>query len=174
METSAASTYIDALPLLCRMNSTKIEMYLRGVPEVVGICYMTSVGFPGSSVGKESACNAGDLGSIPGSGRAPGEGNGNPLQYSCLENPMNKGIWRATVRRVAESDMTEQLHRSEGCRRTSRVPHPWPCLPAHRYPSHSCGGLPTNLLQHWLQHRLSSSSNLQACRTDPNPSQATA
>ena len=43
--------------------------------------------FPGGSVGKESACNAGDLGSIPGSGRSPGEGNGNPLQYSCLENP---------------------------------------------------------------------------------------
>ena len=47
--------------------------------------------FPCSSVGKESACNAGDLGSIPGSGRSPGEGNGNPLQYSCLENPMNRG-----------------------------------------------------------------------------------
>ena len=44
--------------------------------------------FPHSSVGKESACNAGDQGSIPGSGRSPGEGNGNPLQYSCLENPM--------------------------------------------------------------------------------------
>ena len=49
---------------------------------------------PHSSVGKESACNAGDLGSIPGSGRSPGEGNGNPLQYSCLENPMDRGAWR--------------------------------------------------------------------------------
>ena len=57
--------------------------------------------FPPSSVGKESACNAGDLGSIPGSGRSPGEGNGNPLQYSCLENPMDKGAWRATVHGVA-------------------------------------------------------------------------
>ena len=47
-------------------------------------------GFPHSSVGKKSACNAGDLGSIPGSGRPPGEGNGNPLQYSCLENPMDR------------------------------------------------------------------------------------
>ena len=47
--------------------------------------------FPHSSVGKESARNAGDLGSIPGSGRSPGEGNGNPLQYSCLENPMDRG-----------------------------------------------------------------------------------
>jgi len=53
-----------------------------------------------SSVGKESACNAGDLGSIPRSGRSPGGGNGNPLQYSCLENPMNRGAWQATVYRV--------------------------------------------------------------------------
>ena len=53
--------------------------------------------FPYSSVGKESACNAGDLGSVPAFGRSPGEGNGNPLQYSCLENPMDRGAWRATV-----------------------------------------------------------------------------
>ena len=50
-------------------------------------------GFPGSSEVKVSAYNAGDLGSIPGSGRSPGEGNGNPLQYSCLENPMNEEAW---------------------------------------------------------------------------------
>ena len=55
------------------------------------------MGFPHSSVSKESACNARDLGSIPGLGRYPGEGNGNPLQYSCLENPMDRGAWRATV-----------------------------------------------------------------------------
>ena len=52
-----------------------------------------SVGFPGGSEVKVSACNVGDLGSIPGSGRSPGEGNGNPLQYSCLENPMDGGAW---------------------------------------------------------------------------------
>ena len=52
---------------------------------------------PHSSVGKEPACNVGDLGSIPGSGRSPGEGNGNALQYSCLENPMDKAAWQATV-----------------------------------------------------------------------------
>ena len=55
------------------------------------------VGFPHSSVGKESDCNAGDPGSIPGLGRYPGEGNGNPLQYSCLENPMDREAWWATV-----------------------------------------------------------------------------
>ena len=57
-------------------------------------------GFPAGSVGKDSACNAGDLGSIPGLGRFPGEGNGNPLQYSCLENPMDRGAWQAIVHRV--------------------------------------------------------------------------
>ena len=49
--------------------------------------------FPGGSVGKASVCNVGDLGLIPGSGRSPGEGNGNPPQYSCLENPMDGGAW---------------------------------------------------------------------------------
>ena len=58
---------------------------------------------PGGSDGKESACNAGDLGSIPGLGRSPEEGNGNPLQYSCLENSMDRGAWRATVHGVAMS-----------------------------------------------------------------------
>ena len=54
--------------------------------------------FPSGSDGKASVYNAGDPGSIPGSGRFPGEGNGNPLQYSCLENPMDGGAWYATVR----------------------------------------------------------------------------
>ena len=61
-----------------------------------------SRGFPSDSDGKESTCNAGDQGSNPGSERSPGEGNGNPLQYSCLENPMDRGAWRATVHGVAE------------------------------------------------------------------------
>ena len=64
-------------------------------PVVCGALYR--VVFAGSSKVKASACNAGDLGSIPGSGRSPGEGNGNPLQYSCLENPMDGEAWWATV-----------------------------------------------------------------------------
>ena len=59
--------------------------------------------FPDGSDGKVSAYNAGDPASIPGSGRSPGEGNGNPLQYSCLENPMHGGAWLATVHGVAKS-----------------------------------------------------------------------
>ena len=58
---------------------------------------------PGGSDGKASACNAGDPGLTPGSGRSPGEGNGNPLQYCCLENPMDRGAWRATVHGVTKS-----------------------------------------------------------------------
>ena len=61
------------------------------------------MGFPGGSEVKASACNAGDLDSIPGLGRSPGEGNGNPLQYSCLENPIDRGAWWATVHRVSMS-----------------------------------------------------------------------
>ena len=68
---------------------------------------MCTHGFPGGSEDKASACNAGNPGSIPGLGRSPGEGNGNPLQYSCLENPMDRGAWRATVHRVAELDTNE-------------------------------------------------------------------
>ena len=59
--------------------------------------------FPGGSAGKESACKEGDPGLISGLGRSPGEGNGSPLQYACLENPMDGGAWRATVHGVAKS-----------------------------------------------------------------------
>ena len=64
------------------------------------------MGFPYSSVGKESACNAGDLGLIPGSGRSPGEGNGNPLEYSCLENFMTEEPGGLQTMGLQESDMT--------------------------------------------------------------------
>ena len=68
------------------------------------------MGFPAGASGKESACNAGDPGSIPGSRRSSREGNGNPLQYSCLENPMDRGAGWATVYwGCKELDTTEQL-----------------------------------------------------------------
>ena len=71
-------------------------------------CYRVTSGFPGSTDGKESTCIGGDLGSIPGLGRSPGKGNGNALQYSCLENAMDRGAWWATVHGTAKH-MTEQL-----------------------------------------------------------------
>ena len=64
------------------------------------------LGFPDGSTGEESTCNAGDIGDarlVPGLGRPPGGGNGNPLQYSCLESPMDRGAWQATVQRVTKS-----------------------------------------------------------------------
>ena len=73
---------------------TNTVLYLKGTKKI---------GFPGGSEVKASACNVGDLGSIPGLGRSPGEGNGNPVQYSCLENPMYGEAWWATVHRVANS-----------------------------------------------------------------------
>ena len=66
------------------------------------LAYDMILGFPRSSFAKESACSAGDLGLIPELGRSSGERNGNPLQYSCLENPMDRGIWQAIVHGVTE------------------------------------------------------------------------
>ena len=74
--------------LYSKVNQSYVYIY----PLLFGFC---------SSVGKESACSAGDPGLIPGSGRSPGEGNGNPLQYSSLGNPMDRGAWQATVHRIA-------------------------------------------------------------------------
>jgi len=67
-----------------------------------------SMSFPGGSVGKESACDVRDTGSILGSGRSPGEGNGNPLLHSCLEDFMERGAWRATVIGITKLDTTER------------------------------------------------------------------
>ena len=67
------------------------------------------MGFQGSLVVKNPSANAGDVGLIPGLGRCSGGGHGNPLQYSCLENPMDRGAWEPTVHELTESDMTEQL-----------------------------------------------------------------
>ena len=97
----------------------------RGSEEISNLCRLRSLegSFPGGSEVKASACNVGDLGSIPGSGRSPGEGNGNPLQYSCLENPMDGGAWWATVHLVAKSwtrrlDLNPGLSDLKVCART--------------------------------------------------------
>ena len=89
---------------------TKHTHTVKGYNSLIPLFSVSSTGdkFPGDSDGKASACNAGDQGSIPGLGRSPGEGNGNPLQYSCLENPMDGGAWWAVVHGVAkELDRTE-------------------------------------------------------------------
>ena len=70
--------------------------------EIISV-YTLILGFPGGSDGKEPACDAGDLDSIPGSGRFPEEGKGYPLQYSCLENPVDRGAWQATVPGIPKS-----------------------------------------------------------------------
>ena len=80
-----------------------MEKQVFSLTEQIVNIYSGLGSFPGGSEVKASASNAGDLGSIPGSGRSPGEGNGNPLQYSCLENPMDGGAWWATVHVVAKS-----------------------------------------------------------------------
>ena len=70
---------------------------------------LIEIGLPCGSPGKESTCNVGDLGSTPELGRSHGEGNGYPLQYTCLENSKDRGAWRDTVHGIVESVMTEQL-----------------------------------------------------------------
>ena len=89
-------------------------MYSYELKYIYALLHMILCGFPGGSDGKASACSAGDQGSIPGLGRSPGEGNGNPLPYSCLENSMD---WEAPQSLVGyspwgckESDRTERLH----------------------------------------------------------------
>ena len=89
------------------MESRKIHLVIGHAPNPFLHMWNIGVSHPGGSDGKESTCNAGDLGLILGSGRSPGEGNGNPLQYSCLGNPTHRGAWQATVYGVAESDKTE-------------------------------------------------------------------
>ena len=96
LEEEALSTgWLQARLQLCLcLQANEISCDLREV-------WACLRGFSGGSDGKESTCNAGDPGSIPGLGRSPRGGHGNPLQYSCLENPMKRGTWWATVHGVA-------------------------------------------------------------------------
>ena len=82
-------------------------------------------GFPSGSNGKEPACNVGDLGSIPEWGRSPGEGHDNPLQYSCLENPMDRGTWQATIHGAAKSQTQLSNIHSHTHSHNLRLPR-WP------------------------------------------------
>ena len=86
------------------------------VPGILFCKFKVNVLYPCGSANKESACNVGDLGSIPGLGRSPGEGNSYPLQYSGLENSMDKGAWQATVHGDhKEWDTTERLSHTHKC-----------------------------------------------------------
>ena len=81
-------------------------IYIESYYDLFVICDINSIcllGLLGGSDGKESACNAGDLGSVPGVGRSPGGGHGNPLQDSCLDNHMDRGVWWATVHEITKS-----------------------------------------------------------------------
>ena len=87
----------------CFQITETILNFLKNKTEASNIKSIYALGLPCSSNGKESACAAGDQGSIPGSGRSSREGNGNPLQYSCLKNSMDRGAWQATVCGVTKS-----------------------------------------------------------------------
>ena len=92
------------------MGLSQSSISLPAIKPEISFYIFLPMGFPGGSDSKESACNVEDLCSIPGLGGSPGEGNGNPLQYSCLGNSTDRGTWQATVQRgCRESDMTEQL-----------------------------------------------------------------
>ena len=100
--------YITCVYIICVfIHSVYRCIHKTKLPYVYAYVYISInlkyKGFPGGSGGKESACNAGDPGSIPGSGGSPGEGNANPLQYSCLGNPMDRGSWWAIAHGVAKS-----------------------------------------------------------------------
>ena len=106
LESSPRSQLEKACAQQWRPESTSILLgtHLFFLTPTILLRYTShTIGFPGGSDSKVSVCNVGDLGSIPGSGRFPREGNGNPLQYSCLENPMDRGAWLAIVHGVAKS-----------------------------------------------------------------------
>ena len=95
---SLPGLYIATFPLVLAWLSLR-----ERVSSLVSLFIRALIGFPSGSDGKESACNAGDLDSISGSERSPGEGNGYPLQYSCMEKSMNRGAWWAIAHGVSKS-----------------------------------------------------------------------
>ena len=90
---SLSLTHTHSHTMINLLNALKSTVYYGIWCICIYTCIRSGMDFPGGSDGKVSAYNAGDLDSIPGSGRSPGEGNGNPLQYSCLEKPMDRGAW---------------------------------------------------------------------------------
>ena len=98
-------------------DSRLLRFNFPGMPRI-STCFISAfygmhyhpLGFPGGTVVKNLPTNAGDTSWIPGSGRSPGGRNGYPLQYSCLQNPMDRGAWHFTVHEVAEADTTEHSH----------------------------------------------------------------
>ena len=104
-------------------------------------------GLPWWLRGKESTCNAGDPGSIPGSGRSPGGGHGNPLQYCCWENPMDRGAWRAIIHRVVKSHISKNP--SLPGWQHGRVSH---CKPSGLATNRSTPSFPLVSFSHWCLH----------------------
>ena len=90
--------FIQSYKSQTQVLSFKLNIWILFIYLVISV-----LGFPCGSVVKNLSANVGDMGLIPGSGRAPGGGNGNPLQYSCLGNPMDRGAWQATVHGIAKS-----------------------------------------------------------------------
>ena len=101
--------------LSCPLSHQGVVLITKKIPKTKTL-NKRFLGFSGSPVVKNPPANAGDMGPIPGWGRSARKGNGNPLQYSCLRNPMDRGVWRATVHSVTEdSNITRQLNNNEYC-----------------------------------------------------------
>ena len=110
-----ATTNEALMPRTCASQQEKPPQWAARASQLESSPHLLQLGFPGGSEVKVSASNVGHLGSIPGLGRSPGEGNGNPLHYSCLENPMDGGAWWATVHSVAKSWTQLSMTHEKAC-----------------------------------------------------------